>query len=222
MTQSPSASTTTATAGYLFRVALAGTALIAVFVTVDALISPAGTSLKREGGGLEVSSVVLQLLAAATFFAVVPSRFWAPLFHLPALFVLFAAREMDFDKAFTQSGILSLRFYSGDSSLTAKLIGGAFALFAVYVVFRSLRRGLPAMWRALQEREVWPWFAIMAAVLIVFVKAMDGLGRKLRDFGIEISEDLNTLASTVEEIGEAFLPVIAILALIACWKGRQT
>ena len=59
-------------------------------------------------------------------------------------------------------------------------------------------------------------------MLIVFVKAMDGLGRKLRDFGIEISEDLNTLASTVEEIGEAFLPVIAILALIACWKGRQT
>ena len=211
-----------ATPGYLFVVALAGAALIAVFIVADYMISPAGTSLKREGGGLEWSAVVLQLLAAATFFAVVPARLWAPLFHLPSLFVLFAARELDFDKAFTQSGILSLRFYSGDSALTAKLIGGAFALFAAFVLLRTLRYGLPAAWRAFRAREPWPWFAVLAAVLIVFVKTLDGLGRKLADFGIGISDEVNKAASMIEEIGESFLPILCILALLSRWKGRQS
>ncbi|MFK7745729.1 MAG: hypothetical protein AB8B47_11790 [Roseobacter sp.] len=210
-----------ATSGYLTKVALFGVLVIVGFIAVDMMFFAQGGSFKREGGGLETASAVLYLVAAAAFFFHVPKGLWAGLFHVPALMLLFAAREFDFDKAFTQSGILSLRFYSGDSSTMAKLIGGAFAVFSIYVILRILWRGLPAAARALKASELWPWFAILAAALVAGTKSIDGLGRKLLDFGIVISNDLDQTAALVEEVGEAFIPVCAILAIVSRWKGRS-
>ena len=211
----------TASLGSLALAAAASLGVILGFIVVDLAIFAEGASFKREGGGLETASAVLYLVAAGVFFRHVPAQLWGALFHIPALMLLFAAREADFDKAFTQSGILSLRFYSGDSSLMAKMIGGAFAVFAVYVICRVLWQGLPAALRALKAKEVWPWFAVLAAVLVAGTKSIDGLGRKLLDFGIVISKDLDQTAALVEEVGEAFIPVCAILAILARWKGRD-
>jgi hypothetical protein len=194
---------------------------IAVFVGVDLAFVADGASFKREGGGLETVSAVLYVVAAVVFFRHAPAARWGALFHVPALMILFAMRELDFDKAFTPAGILSLRLYSGDASLLTKLVSGTIAAFAVYVILRCVWRGFPAGLSALRQGALWPWFAILAGGLVVFTKSIDGLGRKLLDFGIEISSDLDATASLIEEVGEAFIPVCAILAIIACWnRGR--
>ncbi|WP_282129395.1 hypothetical protein [Roseobacter litoralis] len=196
--------------------------LIAVFVIVDLLFFAQGQSFKREGGGLETASAVLYILAVVVFFIKTPMSEWLRLFHVPALMALFACRELDFDKAFTDAGILSLRLYSGDTALGTKLIAGAVALFSIYVILRTAWRGGPAVLRALRDGALWPWFAILAGVLVVGTKSVDGLGRKLLDFGIVISADLDATASLVEEVGETFIPVCAILAIAARWRGRKT
>ena len=130
--------------------------------------------------------------------------------------------ELDFDKAFTRSGILSLRFYSGDSPLLTKLVGGTCALFAAYVLLRTIWRGGPAALRAVRSGQVWPWFALLAGVLVVVTKLIDGLGRKLSDVGLRISENVDQVSAMIEETGEAFIPVCAILAIVARWKGRYS
>lgn len=193
--------------------------LIAVFVAGDLAFFSEGRSFKREGGGLESVSAVLYAVAVFVFFVRAPRGVWARLFHVPMLMALFAMRELDFDKAFTEAGILSLRLYSGDAALSTKLIAGAVAVFSVYVVFRMVRVGLPAGWAALKRAEIWPWFAMLAGVLVVVTKTIDGLGRKLMDVGIRISKDVDATASLIEEVGEVFIPVCAILAIVACW-GR--
>ena len=196
-------------------------ALIAVFVVGDIVFFAEGASFKREGGGLETVSAVLYGAAAIVFFAVAPPARWLPLFHVPALMVFFACRELDFDKAFTPSGILSLRLYSGDAALMTKLISAVVAGAFVYVVFRNVVRGGPAAWRAIRAGALWPWFAVLAGALVVFTKSIDGLGRKLRDFGIVITQDVDATASLYEEVGEVFIPVCAILAIVACWRGSR-
>jgi hypothetical protein len=193
--------------------------LIAFFVGIDLLFFAQGASFKREGGGLETVSVVLYGVALIVFFRLAPARDRLRLFHIPALMALFAMRELDLDKAFTEAGILSLKLYGGDAALSTKLIAGAVALSVVYVVLRTLRLGIPAMWSALKAGESWPWYAALAGGLVFATKLVDGLGRKLLDFGIVVSDDVSVLAATAEEIGEAFIPVCAILAMIAFWRG---
>ena len=216
-----SAQAKTAKAAYLLKVFLASLAVIAVFIVVDLAFIADGRSFKREGGGLETASAVLYFAVIYAFFRHVPARLWASLFQIPGLMALFAMREFDMDKAFTQSGIMSIKFYSGDSSLVAKLIGGAVAVLALYILYRVVRFGAPAAWRGIRGGESWPWFAALAGVIVVATKSIDGLGRKMLDFGIVISEDLDLLASSAEEIGEAFIPVCALLAVLARWKGRS-
>lgn len=194
-------------------------ALIAGFVLIDLLFFAQGASFKREGGGLESVSAVLYVIAGFVFFAFAPRPVWGRLFHVPTLMFLFAMRELDFDKAFTPAGVLSLRLYSGDAALSTKLIAGAAAVFSIYVILRTAWRGIPAAWAALRAGQLWPWFAALAGALVVATKSVDGLGRKLLDFGIVISTDLDATASLAEEVGEVFIPVCAILAIVACWRS---
>jgi hypothetical protein len=212
-----SSSAATATGG-LARAFLFCLGLIALFIAVDVAFFADGQSFKREGGGLENVSALLYAIAAALFFVHAPRVRWADLFHVPALMILFALRELDFDKAFTPSGILSLRLYSGDAPLMTKVISGAVAVFAVYVILRTAWLGGLAALRALRGGRLWPWFAVLAGGLVVVTKSIDGLGRKLLDFGIVISDDIDATASMIEEVGEAFIPVCAILAILSCWK----
>jgi hypothetical protein len=203
----------------LARVFLLCLGVIAVFIAVDLAVFAQGASFKREGGGLENVSAFLYLVAVAVFLVMVPSTHLARLAHLPLLLVFFALRELDFDKAFTSSGVLSARLYSGDSPLLTKLIAGAVALLFVATVVRTVIRGAPAVLRALRAGESWPWFAAAAGGVVVFTKSIDGLGRKLLDFGIVISDDLGATAALVEEVGEAFIPVLIILAIVARWRN---
>ncbi|MEE4187666.1 MAG: hypothetical protein V2I76_04360 [Roseobacter sp.] len=194
-------------------------AVILAFIAVDLLVFADGASFKREGGGLETASAVLYIVAAVVFLRVVPEGSLTRLVHVPLLMVLFALRELDFDKAFTSSGILSLRLYSGDSPLTTKLIAGAVAVAAVFVILRTVWVGVPAAWRALRTGAVWPWYAAAAGGVVVVAKSIDGLGRKLLEFGIVISDDLDATAALVEEVGEAFIPVFAMMAVFSRWRG---
>lgn len=205
----------------LMRAFLACLLLIAAFVAVDLAFFAHGESFKREGGGLETVSAVLYALAALQFFLRAPRARWRELHHVPALMILFALRELDFDKAFTPSGILSLRLYSsGNVMLMTKLIAAPFALFSIYIILRNAWVGWFAGWRALRAGALWPWFALLAGALVVGTKTIDGLGRKLRDLGVLITGDVDATASVIEETGEVFIPVCAILAIRACWKGR--
>ena len=215
----PEAATPAITLGIAFALCMA---LIAFFIVVDLLFFAQGQSFKREGGGLENVSAVLYIVAAVVFFVTAPRILWVSLFHVPTLMLLFAAREMDMDKSFTEAGILSIKMYSGGAGITAKVIAGTIALFCVYIILRNVWRGFPAALRAIRERKIWPWFAILAAGLVVGTKSIDGLGRKLLDFNIVISEDLDSMASLYEEVGEVFIPVCAILAIIACFRGAKT
>ena len=204
----------------LLKVALSLTAFVGLCVLIDALFFANEASLMREGGGLELSAAILFAATAVVFIVIVPRVHWVELAQIPILMLLFAMRELDLDKAFTSSGILSLRFYSGDSSLTAKIIGGAFVGLTLWAMARVVLRGVGPFLRGLRSGEVWAYMIAIAVFLTFSTKMIDGLGRKLAPLGIEVSATVEEWAFIYEEIGESFIAVFVILALVDRWKRR--
>lgn len=179
---------------------------LAAFVTLPAMIllgvgwfwldDPA--LFLKEGHTVETVSVLLLLQGAFCWFAVHGREGWRE-WQIPALLVLFAAREMDFDKRLTDAGLLKLRTYTGDAPLDDKLLGAGAILFSLLVIWRILRRNAPGWWRALRQGQPHALAILLAGVLTVAGKTLDGLGRKLLDFGITLAPHLDARAGQAEE-----------------------
>lgn len=155
----------------------------------------------KEGEAVELVSVLLLAQGAVCWFAVHGRAGWRD-WQIPAILVLFAMREMDFDKRFTDSGLLKLRTYTGDAPLTLKLLGTAAILFSLWVIWRILARNGRGWWHSLRAGRFPAVAVLLAMVMVVFAKALDGLGRKLLDVGIVISGNLDRHAGRIEEVLE--------------------
>lgn len=130
-----------------------------------------------------------------------------------ALMLLFMMRELDFDKRFTEMGILKSKFLvSSAVPLHQKIIGLLIILFVLYVLYTIVRRDARFFLQALRNRAVdaWGWAAAMG--LIFVSKSLDGLGRKMADIGVTIEPWVDRQASTVEEILELGIPIFIFLA----------
>ncbi|MGJ8557044.1 MAG: hypothetical protein ACSHW6_08385, partial [Sulfitobacter geojensis] len=99
-----------------------------LFVCVVTVAMQGMRAVETEAGGIELMSAYAWfcalLLFVATYRRNAVTRYWYGTALLAALF----ARELDLDKAFFDSGILSLRHYSGAAPLWQKLVGAAVVL----------------------------------------------------------------------------------------------
>lgn len=174
--------------------------------------------LLKEGGAIETLSAVLYLVCAAYMLSWVQrARAWPYV----VLMVLFAMREADFDKRFTEVGVLKSKFlFSPLVPLHQKLIGGAVLALALYVLVTIVRRDGLSFVRALHARSVEAWGWAVAIVLVLASKALDGVGRKLADVGFVLDPVIDLHAGALEEVLELG---IGIFILLACrLKFRRT
>ncbi|PWJ22513.1 hypothetical protein [Jannaschia seohaensis] len=175
--------------------------------------------LYGEDGPVEIASVVAYLGAALAFVAAAPDllgRLW----QVPVTLLFAAGRELDLDKSLLSGGILKSRFYTGAFPLWEKLVGLAIVFFALWTGLRLIRHGAGPTWRAMRTGRLWPWLTVGALIALVIAKGFDGIGRKLRPLGIEVSQALNDRLAHVEEwleLGGA----VAILLAVAVWAGRR-
>lgn len=168
----------------------------------------------KEGHTVEICSVLLLLQGIACWVAVRGRGGWRD-WQIPAILGLFALREMDADKRFTESGLLKLRSYAGDAPLGEKLLGACAVLFSLLVIWRLVRRNVPAWRQDLRGREPYAIAVLLAALMTVAGKALDGLGRKLLDLGIVLSARADTRAGHAEEWLE--LAAWWLLCLAVAW-----
>ncbi|KIT15541.1 hypothetical protein [Jannaschia aquimarina] len=170
------------------------------------LVYDPGAAFMKEGGPVEAASAAF-LVVAATLAAL--RGLWAP----AALIGFLALRELDFDKSFLSEGILQLRLYTGDAPLSEKAIGAAVVVAILATLWANLR--LLRHWGAgLRPRASWAWIVLASIAIVVVAKTLDGLGRKLADVGILISENADGIASLIEEwleLGFAAGLVLAVL-----------
>lgn len=187
-----------------------GLVLLLLFVVSLPMDDASRATFLKEGGVIETVSAVLYLICAAYMLTWAQrARAWPYV----VLMVLFAMREADFDKRFTEVGVLKGKFlFSPLVPLHQKLIGGAVIVLALYVVYTIIRRDGLWFLRALRARSVEAWGWAIAIGLVFVSKALDGLGRKLAEFGITLDPVIDLHAGALEEILELGIGIFILLA----------
>ena len=184
--------------------------IAACVVGLDWARLPEGGSLAREGGGIEMISMLGYLVATVAYL-------WTaqvPLWSVVSILLFMAARELDFDKAFTSEGILSTKIFVRDSALWEKgLALGIWALLVATLVSLVRRRGAP-MLRALRSGEAWAFAFVAGLAFAVASKSIDGIARKLAPFGIQFEEGTSEGFEVIEESLEILIPFFFTLAIL--------
>ena len=190
--------------------------LLLMFLVSLPMDEAARKTFLKEGGVIETVSALLYLVCAAQMLL------WAQrvrAWPYVVLMILFAMREADFDKRFTEVGVLKGKFlFSPLVPIHQKLIGGAVIALALYVAYTIVRRDGWHFVRALRARSVEAWGWAIAIGLVFVSKSLDGLGRKLADVGITINPVVDLHAGALEEILELGIGVFIFLACRLMFK----
>jgi hypothetical protein len=194
----------------------------AIMVGADWLSLGPDEKLTREDGAIETVSMVLYAYAALCWLILNPRALWSRYWHLPAVLLLMAGRELDLDVAFTSPGILTTALYFTDRApVWQRLLGAAVVALLVTIAWRLISLHGRAFIFGLKSGRLAAWCVAGAVGLAVGSILIDGLGRKLRPLGIELSPTVDSMAGAGEEIMEAFIPILLIAAIIAAARSRN-
>jgi len=194
---------------YLFSAAFLVALLAALFAMPDDLAK----TILKEGGVVETLSALGYLAVVAYVLVTFQNRYLAKYHYLIILLLMFAMRELDFDKRFTELGILKSKFLVSEQvPLMQKIIGGMVLLLLVYVVALAIYKHFKPLLMQVFKPKAHTIGIYLGMFSIVFSKSLDGLQRKLQGFGFEVDNWLTQNASLIEEAVELFIPLFFFLA----------
>lgn len=167
----------------------------------------------QESGAVENASVVILFCGALGFAILRPDLAFGRFWHVAVMMLLLTARELDFDKRFTDKGVLQSRLYTGDYPLEQKIIGAFFVLLILVCLYRLVRHGWRPLLSGLKRGAAWAWVFLASFGTVAVAKSLDGAGRKLAPFGIELSEQTTFFLSVLEEVGELGFGLMLVFAI---------
>ena len=177
----------------------------------------------RENGIVEALSAVGYLITAALLF-------WQTMFHrnrwsLAVATLCLGLRELDFHKRFTTTSMFKTRFYTeANVPGIEKVIGILCILALLALIYFLLKEHFSRFREGLRSGSGAPWTLFAAASMLICAKSLEGLGRKLKPLGIEITQAGGQLSHSIEEVFEmsaAFLLLsVVMIATVRTVKGR--
>lgn len=170
-------------------------------------------SLLSESGPIEIIAAVSYLLVLAYVFKKFTIAYIAKYHYFLMILFMFTLRELDFDKRFTEVGILKSKFLISEQvPVLQKIIGGLVLLILIYAVARTLYHHAMPLLKSVLKPEAYIIGIYLGVGCIVVSKTLDGLERKLKGFGFEISNWFTQHASHIEEVLEMFIAVFFFIA----------
>lgn len=174
--------------------------------------------LMKENGIVETLSAVGYLVCIAVMLWRGGKEYIQEYWYVAVIFASFAAREMDFDKRFTNFGVLKSKFFvHPDVSWWGKVIAAIILLFIFSALFQIVKRHGR---RFIQDVLSFNWSPMIWSIgfaggFLVVSKFLDGLARKLSGWGVaEISAQADRMAGLAEESMELVVPYLFIVAIL--------
>ncbi len=99
-----------------------------------------------------------------------PTFKWA---ELTFLLLIYAMREMDFHRLFTEEHISRLKLYTGPYPLHEKLIGGIVLLPTIIIFLHFIVGHLRFFWSQLKKKQSWAVHLIVWAILMFSSQMLD-------------------------------------------------
>jgi hypothetical protein len=190
--------------------------VILMALAVDLVLADDIDQVFQEGHSIEAAAAVLLFAAAVLWLVTRWGRAGLSDWPIPVALVLMGMRELDFDKSFTTKGILHMRLYTGSAPVLEKLVGLVVICVILALLYQLVRVFLRPWLANLRAGRAPAWVVAVALVLMVGAKSVDGLGRKLGGFGIEVSDQLLSRVGRIEEILELVFALLLVQAIV--WR----
>jgi len=175
-------------------------------------------NLLTEGGLFESLTVYLYIFCLILICVRWPLQKVLSNWYLSALIILFALRELDYDKAHFTHGVLKSRQYFSDLVGLPELLVSIVVLIFIFsvllfIVLKERNNFIKGVINFEQSQ-----LAVLASIiLIVVTKTIDGAERK---FGIDLSPAGERFALIVEEVGEMGIPIMFAIAILS-WRNKS-
>jgi len=175
-------------------------------------------NLLTEGGLFESLTVYLYIFCLILICVRWPLQKILSNWYLSALIILFALRELDYDKAHFTHGVLKSRQYFSDLVGLPELLVSIVVLIFIFsvllfIVLKERNNFIKGVINFEQSQ-----LAVLASIiLIVVTKTIDGAERK---FGIDLSPAGERFALIVEEVGEMGIPIMFAIAILS-WRNKS-
>lgn len=99
-----------------------------------------------------------------------PAFKWA---ELSFLLLIYAMREMDFHRLFTEEHVSRWKLYAGPFPLHEKIIGGIVVLLTLIVMLHFIGSNFRYFWKSLKERQSWAVHVVFWAILLFSSQMLD-------------------------------------------------
>ena len=175
-------------------------------------------NLLAEGGLFESLTVYLYIFCLILICVKWPWQKILSNWYLSVLIILFALRELDYDKAHFTHGVLKSRQYFSDlvglPELLISIVVLIFILTVLTLIVLKERNNFIMGIIDLKQSQL----AVLASIILVIVtKTIDGMERK---FGIDLSPSGERFSLIVEEVGEMGIPIMFAIAILS-WRNKS-
>ena len=99
-----------------------------------------------------------------------PASKWG---QLSFLILIYAMREMDFHRLFTEESVGKWKLYTGPYPLHEKIIGGIILLVTMMVMIHFIASNFRKFWKAFREKQSWAVHVIIWTFLMFSAQALD-------------------------------------------------
>jgi len=138
--------------------------------------------------------------------------------YLSALIILFALRELDYDKAHFTHGVLKSRQYFSDLvGLPELLISIVVLIFILTVLTLIVLKERNNFIKGVINLKQSQLAVLVSIILVIVTKTIDGMERK---FGIDLSPSGERFSLIVEEVGEMGIPIMFAIAILS-WRNKS-
>lgn len=136
--------------------------------------------------------------------------------YFSTLIILFALRELDYDKAHFTHGVLKSKQYFSDLvGMHELLISIGVLIFILVTLASIILREKNSFIKGIRDLKQSQLAVLASIILVIFTKTIDGAERK---FGIDLSPPGERFALIVEEVGEMGIPIMFSIAILSCLK----
>jgi len=175
-------------------------------------------NLLTEGGLFESLTVYLYIFCLILIGVRWPLQKILSSWYLSALIILFALRELDYDKAHFTHGVLKSRQYFSDLvGLPELLISLAVLIFILTVLALIVLKERSNFIKGVINLRQSQLAILTSIILVIVTKTIDGMERK---FGIDLSPSGERFVLVVEEVGEMGIPIMFAIAILS-WRNKN-
>src|SRR5690554_5329355 len=185
--------------------------IIAYYLMADQSIAKHAT---REGGLIDFSSAISYLVCAGLMIVLGGRQFIQRHYALIISVLVLGLRELDFDKRYSTLGLFkTATFRSDEVSLLEKAITLVFVLMVIWLAITLIVKYLVPLIRQALRFNMVALSIACAGGLLVAARTLDGIGRKLASFGVDISSHTEVHTTVIEEVFELGAPLSLLIAL---------